>query len=133
MKSLSESSKRTRGRPPTGGTQPGWMLFRTLIALESYDRARQAGLLYVKAIKKAISAVQEACPGMRMSATEVKRVTAMYRPKCTQHHLTGNTFSGCVVTKGESHTWNFGEGVIPKYPYRVHKPKHFTFSAKYRR
>ena len=81
------------GRPKKNGATPMWMLKRDTIVLYGYQQARGAGEKHSVAIQEAISFLRELEPGIPISATEVKRIVARWRPR----HLP----YGCFVVKAD--------------------------------
>lgn len=57
------------------------MLYRIVVALEGYNRARGAGLKHSSAVKEAVMAVRSSLPDMPISESEVRRILATYQPQ----------------------------------------------------
>ena len=91
-----------RGRPKKDGLKPGWMLFRSFLALHAYDQARARGNKHSSAITEAISAVRSREPEMPISETEVKRVLAEFQSKDSKG---SSIISAGIVQGPELDTW----------------------------
>jgi len=79
------------GRPKKNGQKPLWMLRRDTIVLYRYLQARAAGEKHSVAVEEAITYLREREPRMPISATEVKRIVARWRPRSLPY--------GCVVVQ----------------------------------
>jgi hypothetical protein len=107
-----------RGRPRKNGTQPPSALFRALLGLYGYDKARMAGEKYEEGLRAAIEEVHRVFPDMPMSATEMKRILAEFRCKSLLSTLYLTKRDNLVTLDGKTPgmAWAIHIGPQPDYP-----------------
>jgi len=76
-----------RGRPRKDGAKAAWVLYRAMVGLRGYDKARSSGEKYQEALKGAVAEVRHQFPGMPISETEIKRILAEFRSKELNSHF----------------------------------------------
>jgi hypothetical protein len=76
-----------KGRPKQAGYHPTWMLHRITRVLNCYDRARRGGEKHSAAIEAAVADHRLVSPLLPISATEVKRILALWRPKAPNNGI----------------------------------------------
>jgi|HubBroStandDraft_2_1064218.scaffolds.fasta_scaffold30328_2 hypothetical protein len=127
-----------RGRPRKDGAKAAWVLYRAMVGLRGYDKARSSGEKYQEALKGAVAEVRHQFPGMPISETEIKRILAEFRSK--ELELT------FLVTESEDTTtldgrkcgkaWQISIGPLPNHPrHNAHedRPKQRATIKRYRR
>lgn len=77
-----ETPKKQRGRPrKKPDTIPFWRFARGAMAVWAYDEARARDEKHSAAVQYAVDFVRQRHPEMPISATEVKRILATWRPR----------------------------------------------------
>jgi hypothetical protein len=106
-----------RGRPRKNGVKPTEVLYRTMVALRGYEKARAAGEKYEVALEAAIAEVQMALK-MRMSVTEVKRVLAEFRSETQESVFLVSECDKGLIVEGRmiKRAWGLSVGPKPTYP-----------------
>ena len=107
-----------RGRPKTNGVMQAWVLHRTMVGLYAYDKARSRGEKYEQALRAAVEEVRQTFPEIRMSATEMKRILAEFRPKELELTFLITECENTVTPLGRKceKAWQIRIGPQPEYP-----------------
>ena len=99
------------GRPPANGAKQGWTLMRDTIAIEAFQKAREAGEKYEFALIAAVDAVRAFDPEMKISVSAVKKILKELMPEGGEEML--------KVTKVSEKTDAANETSITKTSYGI--------------